>query len=173
MRPRHQECWQQLADGINARAGYHLLKVGFCAATQAHPRTAYRRMAIQRALLHEGLLSIFLSWEAVFHDAWRCWVWETPPSDDGAPINVIDNDIEELAEFPIIHKTPHGTITEVGCDTFCHPVFSVPLDPLVPAGFDVLGGLPDGSSLEGGVYMLPPDFGLQLHVNSIQFSNEP
>jgi len=83
--------WEELATGINRTPGFQIAIIGFVPEIPQLAIQHYRRWAIQRVGFHENLLSIHLSWEAIFLPLENRWTWLNPPVANKA-VQVIDWD---------------------------------------------------------------------------------
>lgn len=160
--------WQELADEINSGSGYHLLTIGHRVKKNTLDRNCYERSAIQRTNLHEGLFSIFLSWQAIYDEIRRGWFWKYSPRDDGNYVNAIDNNILEYPEYtPSIIETTHGNIIRIGDDIIVYPEYYYPLDPVTKVKLKEKKTIID-DNVHGGIFVLPPSYEVKLYANQIQ-----
>ena len=152
--------WRELADAINSDSDYQILRI-------QSDRKHYERCSIQRAVLHEDLFSVFLRWEAIFDKSRKSWVWESPPNDDGSPVDALDNDVSGKYYKPRSFETSYGNIIRIGEDAIVFPEFLYPIDPIVEVSLKERQTIAE-NLVYGGVFVLPPSYRIKLYVNQIQ-----
>lgn len=173
--------WQELEEVLNSGQEFSMLRIQYPFFVE-HPETGqtceiaipdphwYERSVIQRATYREGLFSIYVRWTAGFSDMRKAWVWIDPPKQGGAPANASDFDTLGKGgpdDYPCqasMVETSHGDLLRVGDDTIAFPEYSYRVDPIV----EVKCKHGTDGQIPGGVFILPPDYGVKLFVNQIK-----